>query len=65
LRFLKGEKENVCFLFDISRWFSDFVQIKNVQTNEKKCFSVHQWVDEITGRTQFSVTDYQQIPCDQ
>ncbi|CAF4049780.1 unnamed protein product [Rotaria sp. Silwood2] len=46
-------------------WFCDFVEIKNRQTNETKCFSVHQWLDKVSDdRIQFSMTNYQNIPCD-
>jgi len=29
-----------------------------------KCFSVHQWLDELSDKLQFSVTNYQNISCD-
>ncbi|CAF3508369.1 unnamed protein product [Rotaria sp. Silwood1] len=46
-------------------WFCDFVEIKNPQTNEIKCFSVHQWLDKVSDdRIQFSMTNYQNVSCD-
>ncbi|CAF3808973.1 unnamed protein product [Rotaria sordida] len=46
-------------------WLCDFVEIKNPQTNETKCFSVHQWLDKVSDdRIQFSMTNYQNISCD-
>ena len=34
-----------------------------VKRMKKKCFSVHQWLDELSDKNQFSVTNYQSIPC--
>ncbi len=48
----------------MSRWFCNFVELKNPQTNERKCFSVHQWLDELSDKNHFSITNYQNISCD-
>lgn len=53
---------NKFFLF---RWFCDFVELKNCQTNEIKCFTVHQWLDENPNKNSFSMTNYENIQCDQ
>ncbi|CAF4483957.1 unnamed protein product [Rotaria socialis] len=46
-------------------WFCDFVEMKNRQTNETRCFSVHQWLDKVSDdRIKFSMTNYQNVPCD-
>ncbi|CAF1502559.1 unnamed protein product, partial [Adineta steineri] len=45
-------------------WFCDFVELKNLQTNQTKCFSVHQWLDKISDNMHFSMTNYQMISCD-
>lgn len=48
------------------RWFCDFVEIKSYQTKETKCFSVHKWLDKVSDDDiQFSMTNYQNIPCDE
>jgi len=50
--------------FFLFRWFCDFVELKNIETNEKKCFSVHQWLDQLSDKIHFSMTNYQNISCD-
>jgi hypothetical protein len=52
----------LCFFL---RWFCDFVELKTPQTNQTKCFSVHQWLDEVSDKIRFSMTNYQNIPCDE
>lgn len=52
------------FLTFLFRWFCDFVEFKNLQTNQIKCFSVHQWLDQSSDRLHFSMTNYQNISCD-
>ena len=47
-----------------SSWFCDSVELKNLQNNELKCFSVHQWLDQLSDQSQFSITNYRLISCD-
>jgi hypothetical protein len=37
--------------------------LKNIQTNEMKCFSAHQWLDQLADKRYFSMTNYQMISC--
>ena len=39
--------------------------MKNLRSNETKCFSVHQWLDDISDKVHFSMTNYQITSCDQ
>ncbi|CAF1098753.1 unnamed protein product, partial [Adineta ricciae] len=62
-------------IFDIDRislyhdgqndgWFCDFVELREISSNQTKCFSVHQWIDELFDKVHFSMTNYQNTPCD-
>lgn len=48
-----------------SRWFCDFVEIHHLSSKSIRCFSVHQWLDEMSDRVQFSMTNYQNVPCEE
>ena len=37
------------------------VELKNIQTNERKCFIVHQWLDQLSDQSHFSITNYRLI----
>ncbi|UJR34141.1 hypothetical protein I4U23_021548 [Adineta vaga] len=45
-------------------WFCDFVELKHLVSKQIKCFSVHQWLDEVSDKVRFSMTNYQNIPCE-
>ncbi|CAF1448382.1 unnamed protein product, partial [Didymodactylos carnosus] len=51
-------------------WYCDYIEIKNKETSEVKCFSVHKWLDEDdfenrdSSTIRFSIANYQHVSCD-